>query len=145
MAPAVQNIAEANALSHVFGYAVGCDLTRRDRQAEAKKAGAPWDVAKAFDQSAPIGAIAPVESSGHIGAGRIWCSVNGAVRQDSDVAEMIWTPVEIVSHLSRAFALAPGDLIFTGTPSGVGALKTGDAFEGGVGGLPGLRFNITPR
>ena len=139
------DIAEADALQHIYGYAVGCDLTRRDRQAEAKRAGAPWDVAKGFDQSAPVAPLTPVAACGHLAKGRIWLAVNGAVRQDSDIAEMIWGAPEIIAHLSRSFALAPGDLIFTGTPSGVGALEVGDVVTGGVEGLSELRFSIGPR
>lgn len=139
------DIAEADALPHVYGYAVGCDLTRRDRQAEAKKAGAPWDIAKGFDQSAPVAPLTPAAACGHLAKGRIWLAVNGAVRQDSDVAEMIWGAPEIIAHLSRSFALAPGDLIFTGTPAGVGALEVGDVVTGGVARLTELRFSIGPR
>lgn len=139
------NIAEADALQHIYGYSVGCDLTRRDRQNEAKQAGAPWDVAKAFDQSAPLTPITPLAQSGHLGRARIWLAVNGQVRQDANIADMIWPPAEIIAHLSRSFALHPGDLIFTGTPAGVGALKPGDQVTGGVDGLPELRFSVVAR
>lgn len=139
------NIAEAAALDHVFGYAAGCDLTRRDRQAEAKKAGAPWDVAKAFDQSAPLAPITPAAKSGHVARGRIWLSLNGEMRQQADIADMIWRPPEIIAHLSRSFELQPGDLIFTGTPAGVGPLRPGDEVAGGVEGLTDLGFSIGPR
>jgi fumarylpyruvate hydrolase len=138
-------IAEAEALNHIYGYAIGCDLTRRDRQAEAKQAGAPWDVAKAFDQSAPLAPITPAAHSGHLSRGRIWLRVNGETRQDADIADMIWKSAEIVAHLSRSFALQPGDLIFTGTPAGVSALKPGDSVRGGVEGLTELRFSVVAR
>jgi fumarylpyruvate hydrolase len=136
------HIAEADSLNHIYGYAVGCDLTRRDRQAEAKQAGAPWDVAKAFDQSAPLSPITPASSSGHVARGRIWLSVNGETRQDADIADMIWSVPEIIAHLSRSFELRPGDLIFTGTPAGVGPLNRGDHIAGGVDGLTELRFSV---
>lgn len=135
-------IAEADALDHIWGYAVGCDLTRRDLQAAAKKGGAPWDAAKAFDDSAPIGALMPASQSGHLKAGSIQLSVNGETKQSADLSEMIWNVPEIVAELSRAWALKPGDLIFTGTPSGVGPLQRGDAVSCEVAGLAPLRFTI---
>lgn len=138
-------ISQQAALSCVWGYAVGVDLTRRDRQGEAKKAGAPWDAAKGFDNSAPIGALTPAEICGHKHAGRIWLSVNGVVRQDSDISSMIWSAAEIIAFLSRSWELKRGDLIFTGTPAGVGPLKPGDAIECGVDGLEPLRFAIAAR
>jgi fumarylpyruvate hydrolase len=139
------DISEREALTHIYGYAVGCDLTRRDRQAEAKEVGAPWDVAKAFDQSAPLAPIRPASACGHLKAGGIWLAVNGAARQGADLAEMIWSVPEIIAHLSRAFVLKPGDLIFTGTPAGVGPLVPGDVVTGGVEGLSDLRFSIATR
>lgn len=139
-----ENVAEAEALSHVWGYAVGVDLTRRDRQGEAKKAGAPWDVAKAFDRSAPVGAITPA-SAFQAGAQRIWLAVNGETRQDADLSQMIWSAPEIISALSRSWTLAAGDLIFTGTPAGVGPLVAGDSVECGVEGLSDLSFSIAER
>lgn len=135
-------IAEAQALQHVWGYAVGVDLTRRDRQAEAKKAGAPWDVAKAFDDSAPVGPISQVRDHSHPNTGRIWLAVNGQTKQDADLSDMIWSVPEIIAALSRSWALKPGDLIFTGTPAGVGPLQPGDRVECGVDGLDGLNFAI---
>jgi fumarylpyruvate hydrolase len=135
-------IEQRNALEHVWGYAVGVDLTRRDRQAEAKQAGAPWDAAKAFDNSAPIGAISPVSAAGHPTKARIWLKVNDAPKQDANVAEMIWSVPEIIAALSQTWALQPGDLIFTGTPSGVSALKAGDVVTCGVDGLSELNFSI---
>lgn len=138
------DIAESAALDHVWGYAVGVDLTRRDRQAEAKKAGTPWDVAKGFDQSGPIGALTPVAKAGHPASTRIWLAVNGETRQDAKTSEMIWSVPEIIAALSRWWDLKPGDLIFTGSPSGVSALNAGDAIECGIDGLSPLRFMIAP-
>ena len=135
-------IAEADALEHVWGYGVGCDLTRRDLQAAAKKAGTPWDAAKAFDESAPTGALTPASQTGHFRAGGIKLSVNGETKQSADLSEMIWSVPEIIVELSRAWALKPGDLIFTGTPSGVGPLQRGDAVACEIAGLTPLRFTI---
>jgi fumarylpyruvate hydrolase len=140
-----EGIPAEDALAHVWGYGVGVDLTRRDRQAEAKKAGAPWDAAKAFDQSAPVGALKPAPDAGVMTRGRIWLSVNGETRQDADLEQMIWSAPDIIAALSRSWALAPGDLVFTGTPAGVGPLAAGDAVACGVEGLPELRFSIARR
>lgn len=140
-----RNIPSPEAASRlIFGYAAGCDLTRRDLQAAAKKGGAPWDTAKAFDNSAPIGEIVPADqlSPGEIEGGRISLSVNGAERQSSDLAAMIWPVPEVIMALSRLFELRPGDLIFTGTPEGVGPLMPGDAIEVRVSGVPALGFSI---
>jgi fumarylpyruvate hydrolase len=128
----------ARALDHVFGYAVGNDLTRRDLQFEARDKGRPWDTAKAFDRAAPITAIHPASVVGHPGKGKIWLSVNGEMRQQGDLSELIWSVPEIIAELSTLFELAPGDLIFTGTPAGVSALKPGDRVEGGIDGLDTL-------
>lgn len=136
------NIARERALEHVFGYAAGVDLTRRDRQAEAKEKGRPWDVAKGFDNSAPIGAIRLASKIGHPSSARIWISVNGATKQDSDIAQMIWPVPDVIAFLSQSFALQPGDLIFTGTPAGVGAIQPGDRVEGGVEGVGEVRFSF---
>ena len=130
------------ALDHVWGYGVGVDLTRRDLQGEAKKAGAPWDAAKAFDNSAPVSALTPVGSSGHLTSGRIWLSVNGEVKQDANIAGMIWSVPEIIAALSRSWELRAGDLIFTGTPSGVGPLQRGDEVKAEIEGLSALKFSI---
>lgn len=111
---------------HVFGYAIGNDLTRRDLQTVAKKAGRPWDMAKGFDLSAPIGPVHPVTGVGHLTSGRIALSVNGEIRQEADLSDMIWSVPEVISHLSNLVELCPGDLIMTGTPDGVGALHPGD-------------------
>lgn len=140
-----EDIVESAALEHVWGYAVGVDLTRRDRQAEAKQAGAPWDQAKGFDNSAPVGALTPARAAGHLNKARIWLAVNGETKQDSDIAEMIWSVPEIIAALSRSWTLCAGDLIFTGTPSGVGALKPGDRVRCGVEGLAELSFAIAAR
>jgi fumarylpyruvate hydrolase len=136
-----KSISKEKALDHVFGYAVGNDLTRRDLQNAAKQKGAPWDTGKAFDHSAPLAPIRPA-ARGHLSKGRIWLSVNGQVRQDADLAEMIWNVPEIIAELSTLFELQPGDLVFTGTPAGVGPLKPGDRVEGGIEGLEGLRHSI---
>ena len=136
-----RDIQKDRALEHIFGYAAGNDLTRRDLQAASKQKGLPWDTSKAFDFSAPLAAIRPV-SQGHLSKGRIWLAVNGKLRQESDIAEMIWTAPEMIAELSTLFDLMPGDLIFTGTPAGVGALEPGDRIEGGVEGLDVLRNTI---
>jgi fumarylpyruvate hydrolase len=136
------DIAAAAALEHVFGYAVGNDLTRRDLQAAAKHAGLPWDVAKGFDRSAPLTAIRSAAESGHLVAGRIWLEVNGKIRQDSNLSEMIWSVPEIIAELSTLYELQPGDLIFTGTPAGVGPVHQGDRIVGGIDGLETLRTTI---
>lgn len=114
------------ALGHVFGYAIGNDLTRRDLQSAAKKAGRPWDMAKGFDLSAPVGPVHPVTRVGHLASGRILLSVNGETRQEADLSDMIWSVEEVISHLSKLVEIHPGDLIMTGTPDGVGALRIGD-------------------
>lgn len=123
------------ALDHVYGYAAGVDLTRRDLQAIAKMGGRPWDMAKGFDHSAPIGEIAPAAEIGHPAAGAIRLAVNGETRQSADLSAMIWPVAEVIALLSRLVALAPGDLVFTGTPAGVGALVRGDRLEGSVEGV----------
>lgn len=135
------NIDVEHALDHVFGYAVGNDLTRRDLQLEARAKGRPWDVSKAFDQSAAIGTIRPVER-GHIDHGRISIKVNGVLRQEADVAELIWSVPEIIAELSTLFMLEAGDLIYTGTPAGVSALNRGDELRGEIDGLQDLRSTI---
>jgi len=132
------NIPVAQALEHVFGYAVGNDLTRRDLQSEAKDQGRPWDTAKGFDRAAPISAIRPASAGAHLERGRIWLKVNGELRQQGDLSDLIWSIPEIVAELSTLWDLVPGDLIYTGTPAGVGPLKPGDRIEGGVDGLETL-------
>lgn len=129
------NIAREKALDCVYGYAAGIDLTRRDLQTQARAVGRPWDMSKGFDRSAPIGAIRPVAEIGHPSRGRIALSVNGGARQQGDLADMIWGVPDIIAALSREVALAAGDLIFTGTPAGVGALQRGDRAEGVIDGV----------
>jgi fumarylpyruvate hydrolase len=136
-----RDITVSQGLAHVFGYAVGNDLTRRDLQAAAKKKGLPWDSGKAFDASSPIGAIRPA-SLGHIQTGKIWLTINGETRQQSDLAEMIWSVPAIIAELSTLFELKAGDLIYTGTPAGVGPLQPGDHMECGIDGLETLRNTV---
>lgn len=136
------DIAEADALACVFAFGIGVDLTKRDTQAAAKKAGAPWDAAKGFDQSAPVGVLTPVSATPLPERARLWLNVNGEARQDADIADMIWKPREIIAALSRVWALKPGDLIFTGSPAGVSALARGDVITCGVDGAAELRFRI---
>jgi fumarylpyruvate hydrolase len=130
------------ALDHVYGYAVGLDLTRRDLQFAAREQGRPWDVAKGFDHSAPMSAIRPAADMGHLVQGAIWLEVNGETRQRANLSEMIWSVPEIVAELSTYFELRPGDLIFTGTPEGVGPVRRGDSLVGGIDGLETLRITI---
>ena len=136
------NISADHALDHVWGYGLGLDMTRRDLQGEAKKMGRPWDTGKAFDQSAPCSALVPVSQCGHLSKGRIYLSVNGQVKQDGDLAMMIWNVPETIAYLSTLFTLMPGDLIFSGTPAGVAAVQRGDVLEGHVDGLPVLHTKI---
>jgi fumarylpyruvate hydrolase len=128
----------------VFGYAVGNDLTRRDLQALAKKEGRPWDTAKGFDHSAPVTPIVLAAEVGPLSRGRIWLEVNGALRQEGDIGDMIWSVPEILKELSSWFALRPGDLVFTGTPAGVGRLEPGDRVRGGVDGIAILEHTMGP-
>jgi len=126
------------ALDHVFGYGVGLDMTRRDLQGEAKKMGRPWEMGKAFDNSAPCTALKTVAMVGHPAKGAIWLKVNGEVTQRGDLSEMIWNVPEMISYLSRLITLRPGDLIMSGTPAGVGPVKAGDRLEGHVDGVGDL-------
>lgn len=130
-----RDIAIGQALEHVYGYALGLDMTRRDLQAQMRDGGRPWDIGKAFDHSAPIGPIHRAEDVGHPERGTIWLSLNGEIRQKSDLADRIWSVAETVSYLSTFFELVPGDLIYTGTPEGVGAVHRGDRLRGGIDGL----------
>jgi fumarylpyruvate hydrolase len=123
------------ALEHVFGYAAGLDMTRRDLQSAAKKMGRPWEVGKAFEYSAPCGEILPASNIGHPSSGRLWIEVNGEIRQDSDIDQLIWNVPETISYLSGLFTLKEGDLIYTGTPAGVGAINRGDQMNGHVEGI----------
>ena len=136
------NIAADAALEHVFGYAIGLDMTRRDLQADLKKLGRPWDIAKGFDQSAPIGPIHPVAAVGHPQRGVIRLEVNGVERQRGDLADMIWSAAEIIATLSEYYELQAGDLVFTGTPAGVGPVQRGDRLDGSVEGLGTLSVVI---
>ena len=140
-----KNIAEENALDHVWGYAVGNDLTRRDLQLEAREKGRPWDWGKAFDRSAVIGPVHPVAQVGHPSKGSIRLTVNGEVKQDADLAELIWSVPEVISILSRSMELRPGDLIMTGTPAGVGPLVEGDTCRVEIEGLGAIETPIGPR
>jgi fumarylpyruvate hydrolase len=136
------NISAEKALEHVYGYGVGLDMTRRDLQGEAKKMGRPWDTGKAFDQSAPCSALVPVVECGHPSKGSIRLMVNGEVRQEGDLNQLIWNVPDTIAYLSTLFTLQPGDLIFSGTPAGVGPIKKGDVLEGEVAGLPVLKTQI---
>lgn len=140
-----RNISEDDALSHVWGYAVGNDLTRRDLQLKAREQGRPWDWGKAFDRSAVIGPVHPVAQVGHPAKGAIRLTVNGEVKQDADLAELIWSVPEIISILSHSMELRPGDLIMTGTPAGVGPLVEGDLCRVEIEGLGAIETTIGPR
>jgi fumarylpyruvate hydrolase len=133
-----RDIPVERALDHVFGYTVGLDMTRRDLQAEAKKMGRPWDMAKGFDQSAPTGQIRPVEDIGHPTKGAVWLRINGEPRQEGDLDQQIWKVPETISFLSTLVSLRPGDLIMTGTPKGVGRVEPGDRLEGHIDGVGDL-------
>ena len=137
-----RNIAAANAHQHIYGYAVGLDMTRRDLQNDMKKQGRPWCIGKAFDHSAPIGPITPTAQAGDVNNAEISLQVNGADRQRSSVAKLIWNVAETIEHLSAAWELQAGDLIYTGTPEGVAAVVSGDLLEGHVAGLGSLKTLI---
>ncbi|MET0984733.1 MAG: fumarylacetoacetate hydrolase family protein [Steroidobacteraceae bacterium] len=137
-----RDIPVERARDHIFGYAVGNDLTRRDLQAQAKGKGRPWDVAKGFDASAPLTAIRRAEECGHVRVGRIWLEVNGQLKQQADIRDMIWSVDEIIAELSTFYRLQPGDLIFTGTPAGVGPIQRGDVLLGGIDGIDTLRSRL---
>jgi len=130
------------ALDHVFGYAVGIDLTRRDLQAQAKEKGRPWDTSKGFDQSGPLSALLPAVTGGHPNCGRIWLKVNGVMKQDGDLGQMTWNVAEIIANLSTYVTLAAGDLIFTGTPAGVSTIVRGDRLECGIDGVGDLAVRL---
>ena len=137
------NIAREDALSHVFGYGVGIDLTRRDLQQEAKDKKRPWDWGKGFDNSAPISALSRASKIGHPAAGRIYLTVNGAVKQDGDLSQLIWPVADVIAFISQSMRLEAGDLIYTGTPAGVGPVQPGDVLEGEVAGVASLTIRIT--
>ena len=139
------DISEADVMDHIWGASAGIDLTRRDLQAEAKKMGRPWDWGKAFDNSAPIAPIRPMAEVPSVEIGRIWLAVNGEMRQEADLRDMIWSVREHTATLSRAVTLAPGDIIMTGTPAGVGAVVPGDVITGGVDGIAEFEVTIGPR
>ncbi|WP_306028531.1 fumarylacetoacetate hydrolase family protein [Stappia sp. MMSF_3263] len=139
------NIDPADATGHIWGYGAGIDLTRRDLQAQAKEMGRPWDWAKGFDFSAPCSPLVPWSRCGHPTAGRITLALNGETRQDGDLADQIWPVVDIVAICSRSVVLRPGDLIFTGTPAGVGAARPGDRLEGSIEGVASLAVTIAER
>ncbi len=136
------NIAVADALNHVYGYALGLDMTRRDLQGEAKKTGRPWEIGKAFEHSAPMTDIVPVAQSGHLSKGEIWLKVNGEVKQQSNLDQLIWNVPESIAHLSTIFELKAGDLIMTGTPAGVGPIKRGDVMEGYCAGIGSITSKV---
>lgn len=136
------SVSKEEALDTVWGYGVGIDLTRRDLQLSARDKGRPWDWGKAFDLSAPCAPLKRVSEVGHVDKGRIWLTVNGTIRQDADVAELIWDVPEIISILSQSMSLKRGDLIMTGTPAGVGAIVAGDKVTGGIDGLGEIEINI---
>ena len=137
-----RDIPESNALDHVYGYAVGLDMTRRDVQGALRDKGRPWDMGKAFDQSAPIGMIHPVSQVGHVLKGPIWLKVNGETKQDSVLELMIWNVQETIANLSGFVTLAPGDLIYTGTPDGVGPVVPGDRMHGHIDGLSDIEITV---
>ena len=137
-----RDVPAAKALDLVFGYAVGLDMTRRDIQGEAKKMGRPWDMGKGFDQSAPCAPISTVKKVGHIGKGAIWLKVNGEIRQKGDISQLIWSVAETIAYLSGLVTLGAGDLIYSGTPAGVNAVKKGDKLEGHVDGLTDLAITV---
>ena len=136
------NIRAEEALNHVYGYAVGLDMTRRDLQDQAKKMSRPWEAAKAFDHSAPCSRVVPAARIGHPDRGAIWLEVNGRRAQSSDISALIWKIPEVIAALSTLFTLAPGDLVFTGTPAGVGAVQRGDVLHGCVAGVAELTVRV---
>jgi fumarylpyruvate hydrolase len=140
-----ENIAREQALSHVYGYAIGLDMTRRDLQTASRQKEQPWEIGKSFEQCAPCSAVTPVERLGkHLSEGKIQLAVNGKMRQDGDLNLMIWDVPDIIMHLSTQVGLAAGDLIYTGTPAGVAAVVAGDKMVGTIAGLGELSINITP-
>ncbi len=135
-------IKAVDAAAHIWGYGIGLDMTRRDLQGEMKKQGRPWCIGKAFEQSAPMGPLWPKATTGELTRGGITLAVNGVMKQKGDLKELIWNVNETIEHLSAAWTLAPGDLIFTGTPAGVGAVVRGDVMEGAIAGLGTLRVAV---
>lgn len=139
-----RNIAEADALAHVYGYATGLDMTRRDLQFEARDKGRPWDTGKNVEQSSPLGIIHAASAVGHLSAGRIALTVNGAVKQDADLTDLIWDVPEVIAYVSRFYRLEQGDLIYTGTPAGVGAVVEGDVITVTIDGLTDCTVTVGP-
>jgi fumarylpyruvate hydrolase len=137
-----KNIAAADAAKHIYGFAVGLDMTRRDLQMDMRKQGRPWDIGKGFDQSAPCGPIVPAAQAGNIHEAGIALTVNGATKQSSNIKKLIWNISEIIEHLSSAWELKAGDLIYTGTPEGVGPVVRGDLMVGSVSGLPDIQVRV---
>jgi len=137
-----KDIPVARALDCVYGYGVGLDMTRRDLQGEAKKMGRPWEIGKAFDLSAPCSEIVPAADIGHPAEGRVWLEVNGETRQEGDLNQLIWKVPEMIAYLSGLFTLAPGDLIYSGTPAGVAAVQRGDRMKGGVAGVAEIEIEV---
>lgn len=137
-----KNIRAADAKQHIWGYAVGLDMTRRDLQGEQKKLGRPWCIGKTFDEACPIGPITPAAQAGDVENAEIWLQVNGQDRQRSTVSKLIWNIGEIIEHVSSAWELRPGDLIYTGTPEGVAAVVAGDTMQGGVAGLTPISLKV---
>lgn len=138
-----EDIAVDDALDCVFGYGVSLDMTRRDLQGEMKKLGRPWEIGKAFEMSAPAGPIMPISQVGHPDEGEIWLKINDEIRQTGNLSQMIWKPSEMISILSTLFTLRPGDVILTGTPSGVGPVQRGDKMHGHIAGVGDLRLTVT--
>jgi fumarylpyruvate hydrolase len=136
------NIPAEDALRHVYGYAVGLDMTRRDLQDQAKELRRPWEAAKAFDHSAPCSHVVPAARIGHPHSGAIWLEVNAKRVQNSDISALIWKIPEVIAALSQLFTVAPGDLVFTGTPAGVGPVRRGDLLHGGVAGVTELTVRV---
>ncbi len=136
------NIAVADALDCVFGYSVSLDMTRRDLQAQMKKAGRPWEIGKAFEHSAPCGALVPASEIGHPDSGAVWLKINGETRQEGDLNQLLWKIPEMISYLSDLFTLKAGDVILTGTPSGVGPVQRGDKMHGHVAGVGDLHVDV---
>lgn len=136
------NISRESAPDHVYGYAAGLDMTLRDLQLAARDKGRPWDIGKGFDQSAPVSAIHRAADVGHPSSGAIWLKVNGEIKQKADLKELLWPVPDVIAYLSKLFVLKPGDLIYTGTPAGVGPVKPGDRLQGAVEGIDEISINI---